>query len=185
LQVSFGDATEEASVDLFGGAGGQYEADLDDVASETGNEEMWKITDSGLIFEVGTEKDEPDEQGEDHQVSVEVSGAKFDDVPAFKMLASIGLAKIPNEKGCGIRIHFTTSTWQIRYPTGEKQSTARTFGEHVKGKGKVSCATALLECLLWSWRQHRVKHPSCPVCTERIKMLEGALAVDLGKDLEA
>ena len=126
--MSFGDATEEASVDLFGGAGGQYEADLDDVASETGNEEMWKITDSGLIFEVGTEKDEPDEQGEDHQVSVEVSGAKFDDVPAFKMLASIGLAKIPNGKGCGIGIHFTTSTWQIRYPTGEKQSTARTWG---------------------------------------------------------
>ena len=174
---------EKASLQLSDGAGG-HGVDFDDVVSEAGSEEMWKITDEGLIFEVESEKDQPTKDSENDQIAVEVSGEKFNDVPAFKMLASVGLAKIPNEKGCGIGIHFTTSTWQIRYPTGGKQSTARTFGKYVKGKGKVSCATALLECLVWSWRQHRVKHPSCPVCTERIKLLEGALAVNLGCNLK-
>jgi hypothetical protein len=103
---------------------------------------------------------------------------KFETVPAFVFLREAGLTEIPNVIGCGIGIHHTTSTWQVRYPAGHQKSTARTFG-HVK-KGYVSSAQALLQCLVWAWEQHQKLHPTCTTAEATVKLLKGALIAQLG-----
>ena len=166
-----------------GGCGGSDASDQGESESE---DAVWTITDSGAHFTIESTEDhleEPPKPCGPPKISMAISIDKFSNVPAFKMLSSVGLTEIPNAVGCGIGIHFTTNTWQIRYPADKKCSVARTFGDNVKGKGKVSCAAALIECLLWAWRQHYKQNPFSTECTERIKMLEGALAVGLGKDL--
>ena len=111
-------------------------------------------------------------------VSAAVAGDKFETVPAFVFLREAGLTEIPNVIGCGIGIHHTTSTWQVRYPPGHQKSTARTFG-HVK-KGYVSSAQALLQCLVWAWDQHQKLHPTCTTAEATVKLLKGALIAQLG-----
>lgn len=160
--------------------------DGSDDASETGSQSgdgVWTITDSGAIFTVESEDKSSVGSSEAEKVGIPMSPEKFNDVKAFVMLSAIGLTEIPNVQGCGIGIHFTTNTWQVRYPSEKKASTARTFGDHVKGKGKVSCSAALLQCLLWAWQQHGQKNPSCAVCKHRITILQGALNVGLGSEV--
>ena len=115
-------------------------------------------------------------------VTKKISGDSFKDVPAFQFLDMIGLTVLPNVPGTGIGIHHTTNTWQIRYPAANQKSVARTFGNCKKGY--VSPVRALLQCLLWAWQQHGKENLSCAVTLERIQVIEGALKVNLGHDVE-
>jgi len=176
VDAASGDVAGENQVD-----DGALESDAESEHEDT----VWTITESGALFTVCGESDEHQKTSPvdaEKPLSIPISGDKFQDVPAFQMLAKIGLAEIPNAVGTGIGIHFTT-VWQVRYPADKQKSCARSFGE-IKGKGKVSCAAALLECLLWAWRQHQKKHPSCPVCMKQTQMLEGAISVGLGNNLD-
>ena len=180
LQVAADDAHYEVSA----GGCGSVDAHVEDESES--EDTVWTITDSGAHFTIEPTQDdleEPPKACGSPKISMAVSSDKFSNVPAFQMLSTVGLTEIPNTVGCGIGIHFTTNTWQIRYPADKKCSTGRTFGDNVKGKGKVSCAAALIQCLLWAWKQHYEKNPSSTECLERIKMLEGALAVGLGNNL--
>lgn len=147
--------------------------------------DVWSFDDSGACFVLEPPKDDEQEIAAPTEPSVcaKISGEKFSSVPAFVFLEKLEMTQLPNCIGCGLGIHFTTNTWQIRYPAEHQKSTARTFG-HVKGKGYVSPVSALVQCLLWAWKQHESKNPSCSKSKERIQVLSGALAVGLGKDVQ-
>lgn len=107
-----------------------------------------------------------------------IPGEKFSSEPAFVFLSDCNLTVLPNVVGCGVGIHNTTSTWQIRYPGLLQKSRAKTFGW--MKKGWVSSSEALLTCLLWAWEEHQKVNPSCATCDKHVKLLKGALLAKLG-----
>ena len=153
---------------------GDSNGEADDGASDIGSDcpcpeleggVVWTICPNGASSTEQNDHEPKESEAADSAASVTVSGEQFKDVPAFVFLDNIGLTQLPNRVGVGVSFHGTTKVWQVRYPADDKQSTARTFG-HVKGKGHVSSCAALIQCLLWSWQQHAVKNPSCPVSKE-------------------
>lgn len=143
----------------------------------------WHFEDSSAVFLLGeiAEKSNEETSGDkatSTTAEVAVAGAKFSTVPAFVFLEQAGLTCVPLVSGCGIGIHHTISTWQVRYPAEHQKSTARSFG-NLK-KGYVSAAEALLQCLLWAWQQHQKIYPDCDISKNKVNLLKGALVANLG-----
>ena len=145
--------------------------------------EEWTLDESGACFILGDPSKDEEIDADSPPVSVKISNEKLADCPAFNFLECAGLTQLPNLKGVGIGIHYTTNTFQVRYPAAHQKSTGRTFG-NLKGKGYVPPVAALLECLLWAWEQHASNNPGCTVSKERIQVLIGALKVKLGHDVK-
>ena len=147
--------------------------------------EEWTLDESGACFILGDPNKNEEVEGHSHTppVAVNISNEKLADCPAFNFLETAGLTQLPNLKGVGIGVHYTTNTFQVRYPAAHQKSTGRTFG-NLKGKGYVPPVAALLQCLLWAWEQHASDNPNCTVSKERIQVLVGALKVNLGHDVK-
>lgn len=162
------------------------DADLD-IESEGSDAEgdVWQIGENTASFLVADSKQHDHEpsspEGQTSPVEKAIAADKFQHVPAFLYLQELNLTELPNVGGTGIGIHFTTNTWQVRYPAGSQKSTARTFGHLTKGWK--SSSTALLECLAWAWKQHSGLNPGCSTSKARFQALESALNNGLGKDL--
>lgn len=150
-------------------------------AEVSSDEEVtWDLS-GDSVFIVGLENGEKPKNDDETKPSCskQIPSQRFNQMESFLFLEKFDLTRLPDIDGAGIGVHTTTCVWQVRYPGDGKQSCARSYGD-LKTKGYVPPCRALLQCLLWSWKQHGLKHGSCDLVKERIQKLTGALNLDLG-----
>ncbi len=155
--------------------------DDDDDADKSDDEVTWELQ-SGDSFFMCEASAGVSSSGPAPPEGVKAPSGTFKDQPAFSFLEHFGLTEIPNVQECGIGVHATTNCWQVRYPSLEKKSTARSWGQ--LKKGYVSPCMALLLCLRWAWSAHHVLHPECKYTKTRLQVLDGAIVADLGRDVK-
>ena len=115
MDAASGDVAGENQVD-----DGALESNAESEHEDT----VWTITESGALFTVCGESDEHQKTSPvdaEKPLSISISGDKFQDVPAFQMLAKIGLAELPNAVGTGIGNSFYNISMASSLPSGQAE----------------------------------------------------------------